>query len=255
MGMILDHFRLDDQVAVITGGNRGLGLGMAAALAQAGAHIVSVHRSGRATELSAAVSGAGRELLSLPLDVSEPDAAEQALNATLGHFGRADILINNAGVQRRYPSAEFPIEEWDLVINVNLRAVFQFCQAFGRQMLRQGRGKIINVTSVLSFQGGYTVPAYAAAKHAVSGLTKSLCNEWSSKGINVNAIAPGYMDTDMNEALKANAERSGAINARIPAGRWGTPEDLGGLAVFLASRASDYIHGEVITVDGGWMAR
>ncbi len=253
--MILDQFRLTDHVAVITGGNRGLGLGMATALAQAGAHIVSVHRSDRSTDLAKAVSSAKRELLTLPIDVGDEDAAEQVLSSTLRHFGRADILINNAGIQRRYPSHEFPVGEWDLVLNINLRAVFLFCQAFGREMLKQGRGKIINVTSVLSFQGGFTVPAYVAAKHAVAGLTKSLCNEWSSKGINVNGIAPGYMDTDMNEALKANVERSSAINARIPAGRWGTPEDLGGLAVFLASRASDYIHGEVITVDGGWMAR
>ena len=255
MSMILDHFRLDNQVAVITGGNRGLGLGMATALAQAGAHIVSVQRSAHTPALATAVAAADRELLTLSLDVGAPDAAEQALAATLQHFGRADILINNAGVQRRYPAAQFPIAEWDLVLNINLRAVFLFCQTFGREMLKHGRGKIINVTSVLSFQGGYTVPAYVAAKHAVAGLTKSLCNEWGSHGINVNGIAPGYMDTDMNEALKANAERSRAINARIPAGRWGTPEDVGGLAVFLASRASDYIHGEVITIDGGWMAR
>ncbi len=255
MDMILDLFRLDGQVAVITGGNRGLGLGIATALAQAGANIVSVQRKADAPELIAAVGQAGRNAHMVTLDVGATDAAQQALTATLQRFGRVDILVNNAGVQRRYPSAEFPVEEWDLVLNINMRAVFLFCKAFGRTMLKQGRGKIINITSVLSFQGGYTVPAYAAAKHAVAGLTKSLCNEWGSQGVNVNAIAPGYMDTDMNEALKANVARSAAINARIPAGRWGQPDDIGGVAVFLASRASDYVHGEVITVDGGWMAR
>ena len=255
MGMILDLFRLDGQVAVVTGGNRGLGLAVATALAQAGADIVSVQRSTEDSALRVAVEQAGRHVHIATLDVGETGAAQHALDAALQRFGRVDVLVNNAGVQRRYPAVDFPVEEWDRVQNINTRAVFLFCQVFGREMIRQGRGKIINITSVLSFQGGYTVPAYAAAKHAVAGLTKSLCNEWSSQGVNVNAIAPGYMDTDMNEALKANVERSQAINARIPAGRWGQPEDLGGVAVFLASRASDYIHGEVITVDGGWMAR
>ena len=253
--MILDLFNLNNQVAVITGGNRGLGLGIATALAQAGAHIVSVQRTDDTAQLAQAVAAAGRELLPLALDITQPETADLVLQATLLRFGRIDILVNNAGVQKRHPSHEFPLADWDEVMNVNMRAVFVFCQTFGREMLKQGRGKIINVASLLSFQGGLTVPAYAAAKHAVAGLTKALCNEWSSKGIHVNAIAPGYFDTDMNVALKADVNRNAAISARIPAGRWGQPEDMGGLAVFLASRASDYVHGQIIGVDGGWMAR
>lgn len=253
--MIMDMFRLDGQVAVVTGGNRGLGLGIAAGLAEAGAQIVSVQRSDAAPALAERVVAAGRELLVLPLDIGGAGAAERALEATLERFGRADILVNNAGVQRRHPVAEFPLDEFDEVLKVNLHSVFAFAQAFGREMLRQGRGKIINVASLLSFQGGITVPAYAAAKHGVAGMTKALCNEWAGQGVNVNAIAPGYMDTDLTEALKADPERSRAIGERIPAGRWGRPDDLAGLAVFLASRAADYVHGQVIAVDGGWLAR
>lgn len=253
--MILDKFRLDGQVAVVTGGNRGLGLGMAAGLAEAGADIVSVQRAPEAPELARRVAAAGRRLLPLGLDLAAADAAEQALAATLDHFGRVDILVNNAGIQRRAPATDFSLADWEEVIAVNQRAVFLFCQAFGRVMVGQGRGKIINVASLLSYQGGITVPAYAAAKHAVAGLTKALCNEWSGRGVNVNAIAPGYMDTDLNTALRANPERNRAISERIPAGRWGTPEDMAGAAVFLASAASDFIHGETIAIDGGWLAR
>lgn len=253
--MILDQFKLTGQVAVVTGANRGLGLGMATALAEAGAHIVSVQRSNDVGELAQRVQDAGREWLSVPVDIAADDAAERVLEATLKRFGRADILVNNAGIQRRHPANQFPIQDFDDVMNVNLRAVFLFCQVFGREMLAHGQGKIINVASLLSFQGGLTVPAYSAAKHAVAGLTKALCNEWSSKGVNVNAIAPGYMDTEMNVALKADVVRNQAISQRIPAGRWGQPEDMGGLVVFLASRASDYLHGQIIAVDGGWQAR
>jgi 2-deoxy-D-gluconate 3-dehydrogenase len=253
--MILDLFRLDNQVAVITGGNRGLGLGIATALAEAGADIVSVQRSTDTAALRANVSGAGRRLLTVTDDLAQAEAAQHVLAAALREFGRADILVNNAGLQKRHPAHLFPLEDFDAVVNVNLRAVFAFCQVFGNEMLKNGRGKIINVASLLSFQGGFTVPAYAAAKHAVAGLTKALCNEWSAKGLNVNAIAPGYMDTEMNVALKADAARNRAISERIPAGRWGLPEDVGGLAVFLASPASDYVHGQVIAVDGGWLAR
>jgi 2-deoxy-D-gluconate 3-dehydrogenase len=170
-------------------------------------------------------------------------------------IGRADILVNNAGIQRRAPAADFPLTDWDAVIDVNLRTVFAFCQTFGREMLARGRGKIINIASLLTFQGGITVPAYTASKHAVAGLTKALCNEWAGYGVQVNAIAPGYMDTDMNVALRADAERNRAISQRIPAGRWGAPADMAGAAVFLASPASDYVHGQVLVVDGGWMAR
>jgi len=253
--VILDHFKLDDRVAVVTGGNRGLGLGIATALAEAGADIVSIQRTTEASMLVEAVARVGRRVLPLAFDLAADDSADAALAATLRHFGRVDILVNNAGVQRRAPAADFSLADWDAVVAVDLRAVFTFCQAFGREMLRQGHGKIINITSLLAFQGGITIPAYAASKHAVAGLTQALCNEWAHQGVNVNAIAPGYMDTDMNAALRADPERSRAIGARIPAGRWGTAADLAGAAVFLASPASDYLHGHTIVVDGGWLAR
>jgi 2-deoxy-D-gluconate 3-dehydrogenase len=253
--MILDQFRLDGQVALVTGGNRGLGLGIAAGLAEAGANIVSLQRSADVSVLAGKVERAGKRLLPLALDLAEPQSAGKALEETLREFGRVDILVNNAGIQRRSPSTDFSLTDWDDVINVNLRAVFAFCQVFGREMVRQQHGKIINITSVLAFQGGLTVPAYAASKHAVAGLTKALCNEWAGRGVNVNAIAPGYMDTDMNVALLADAQRNRSISERIPAGRWGQPADLAGAAVFLASAASDYMHGQMLVIDGGWLAR
>lgn len=253
--MILDRFRLDGQVALITGGNRGLGLGMAAALAEAGADIVSVQRSIDVPALRERVHAAGRRLLPLALDLAAPDTAQHALAATLEHFGRVDILVNNAGIQRRAPATDFSLGDWQAVLAVNLDAVFRLCQVVGRELVRQGHGKIINIASLLAIQGGITVPAYAASKHAVAGLTKALCNEWASHGVNVNAIAPGYMDTDLNVALLADPVRSRAINERIPAGRWGTADDVAGAVVFLASRASDYVHGQLLVVDGGWLAR
>jgi 2-deoxy-D-gluconate 3-dehydrogenase len=253
--MILDQFRLDGQVALVTGGNRGLGLGIAAGLAEAGANIVSLQRSADVSVLAGKVERAGKRLLPLALDLAEPQSAGKALEETLREFGRVDILVNNAGIQRRSPSTDFSLTDWDDVINVNLRAVFAFCQVFGREMVRQQHGKIINISSVLAFQGGLTVPAYAASKHAVAGLTKALCNEWAGRGVNVNAIAPGYMDTDMNVALLADAQRNRSISERIPAGRWGQPADLAGAAVFLASAASDYMHGQMLVIDGGWLAR
>ena len=253
--MVLDSFRLDGRVALVTGGSRGLGLGMAVALAEAGSDIVSVQHSADAPALAERVEAAGRRLLPLALDLADSDAARRALDATLHSFGRVDILVNNAGVQRRAPATEFSFDDWEAVLAVNLDAVFRFCQVFGREMVAQGSGKIINVASLLSFQGGITVPAYAAGKHAVAGLTKALCNEWASLGVNVNAIAPGYMDTDLNEALLADPVRSRAISERIPADRWGTPEDMAGAVVFLASSASDYVHGHTLVIDGGWLAR
>jgi 2-deoxy-D-gluconate 3-dehydrogenase len=253
--LILDQFRLDGKVAVVTGGSRGLGFGMAVALAEAGAHIVSIQRASDTEALAERVTGAGRRFLPLTLDIGAETAAQEALDAALSSFGRVDILVNNAGVQRRAPAVDFPIEDWDTVINVNLRAVFLFCQVFGRQMLQQGRGKIINIASLQSVQGGITIPAYTASKHAIAGLTKSLCNEWASQGVNVNAIAPGYMNTDLNVALRANPVRERQISERIPAGRWGAPEDMAGAVVFLASPASDYVHGHMLVVDGGWLAR
>jgi 2-deoxy-D-gluconate 3-dehydrogenase len=253
--MILDDFRLDGRVATITGANRGLGLGIAAALAQAGADVVSVQRSDDAGAVRSAVEAAGRRFLAVTADVGAPDAATAALAATLDAFGRADILVNNAGVQRRSPAETFPAADWELVLNVNLNAVFRFAQCYGRHMLAHGGGKIVNIASLISLQGGYTIAAYAAAKHGVAGITQALCNEWAARGINVNAIAPGYMATEMNAALIADPARSTQIGARIPAGRWGDPGDLGGATVFLASRAADYIHGQMLAVDGGWLAR
>jgi 2-deoxy-D-gluconate 3-dehydrogenase len=255
--MILDKFRLDDQVAIVTGGGRGLGLGIAAGLAEAGADIVSVGRAVEQPFLAERVQAAGRRLLPLGRDLGALDdgMAEGILQAARNTFGRVDILINNAGINARRPAAEYSTAEWDQVVSVNLRAVFLLCRTIGDAMLRQGHGKIVNVASLLAFQGGITVPAYAASKHAVAGLTKALANEWAGRGVNVNAIAPGYMDTDLNIALRADPERNRQITERIPAGRWGTPDDLAGAAVFLASAAADYVHGEVLVVDGGWMAR
>ncbi len=253
--MILDQFRLDGKVALVTGGSRGLGFGMAVALAEAGADIISIQHTTQSEALAERIASAGRRFLPLMLDLGAETAAKEALDTALSWFGHVDILVNNAGVQRRAPAVEFSMEEWDTVININLRAVFLFCQAFGCQMLQQGYGKIINIASLLSVQGGITVPAYTASKHAIAGLTKSLCNEWASRGVNVNAIAPGYMDTDLNVALRANPERERQISERIPAGRWGRPEDMAGAVVFLASPASDYLHGHLLVVDGGWLAR
>ncbi len=253
--MILDQFRLDGKVALVTGGSRGLGFGMAIALAEAGADIISIQSASDTEELAGRIAGVGRRFLPLTLDIGAETAAEEALNVTLSHFGQIDILVNNAGVQRRAPAVDFSIEDWDTVININLRAVFRLCQVFGRQMLRQGSGKIINIASLLAVQGGITVPAYTASKHAIAGLTKALCNEWASRGVNVNAIAPGYMDTELTVALRANPQRDREISERIPAGRWGMPEDMAGAIVFLASPASDYMHGHMLVIDGGWLAR
>jgi 2-deoxy-D-gluconate 3-dehydrogenase len=253
--MVLDDFRLDGRVATVTGANRGLGQAIAVALAEAGADVVSVQRSDDSSATRSAVEGTGRRFLPVTIDVGAADAATLALEATLATFGRADILVNNAGVQRRSRAEDFPAADWDLVLNVNLNAVFRFAQTYGRYMLDHGGGKIINIASLISLQGGFTIAAYAAAKHGVAGITQALCNEWAARGINVNAIAPGYMATEMNSALIADPVRSAQIGARIPAGRWGEPPDMGGAAVFLASRAADYIHGQMLAVDGGWLAR
>lgn len=249
------NFSLEGKLAVVTGGNRGLGQGIAAALAQAGADIVSIQTRAECSETARLVAAAGRKLYSYPCDLAKLSTATAVVKQIEEEFGIVDILVNNAGVQRRHPAHEFPIEDWDFVMQVQLRSVFLLCQAFGEKMLERGRGKIINLASLLSFSGGLYVPAYAAAKGGVAQLTKALSNEWASKGINVNAIAPGYMATEMNTALMSDPVRTQQIMARIPAGRWGTPEDLGGAAVFLASPASDYVYGTIICVDGGWMAR
>jgi 2-deoxy-D-gluconate 3-dehydrogenase len=242
--MILDSFRLDGRVALVTGGNRGLGRAFAAALASAGASVAVLSRA----------EPESPQALWVPADLASFDATE-VVGQVVSTLGRIDILVNNAGIIRRADAVETSAEEWDEVLNVDLDAVFHLCQAAGRSMLAQGRGSIINVASMLSFQGGIRVPAYAAAKHGVVGLTKALANEWAAGGVNVNAIAPGYIATDNTAALRADTQRNAAIVERIPAGRWGTPEDLAGTAVFLASDAARYLHGAVIPVDGGWLAR
>ncbi|HOJ40880.1 MAG TPA: SDR family oxidoreductase, partial [bacterium] len=190
-----------------------------------------------------------------PVDLSRRTERKKLIDRVLGRYGRLDILVNCAGLQHRQPAVDFSLKQWDLLLSVMLTAVFELCQQAARVMLPRGKGKIINIASLLSFQGGWTVSAYAAAKHGVAGLTRALANEWASKGINVNAIAPGYFDTEMCAALKNDPNRERAIRERIPAGRWGRPEDLVGATIFLASAASDYVHGHILIVDGGWLAR
>ena len=253
--MILDDFSLHGQTAVVTGGNRGLGQGIACALAQAGADIVSVQSRSECAETTARVVALGRRCFSVRCDFAELADATALVHEVEETAGPVSILVNNAGIQRRHKAEDFPLADWDLMIQVQLRSVFLLCQGFGRRMLERSYGKIINIASLVSFSGGLWVTAYAAAKGGVAQLTKGLSNEWAARGINVNAIAPGYMATEMNTALMNDPVRSAQIMERIPAKRWGTPEDLGGTAVFLASRASAYMHGAVLAVDGGWMAR
>ena len=252
---ILDSFRLDDRVALVTGASTGLGQAIAKGLAEAGANVACHGNTRSADATCEAVSRLGRTSLAVTGDLSKKETPQKLVEATIERFGRLDILVNNAGTIRRAPAAEYTEEDWTTVIEVNLSAVFRLSQLAGRQMLSQGRGKIVNIASLLSFQGGITVPAYAASKGGVAQLTKALANEWAGKGINVNAIAPGYMRTDNTKALQENETRNRQILERIPAGRWGEPSDLAGAAVFLASAASDYINGEVLVVDGGWMGR
>jgi 2-deoxy-D-gluconate 3-dehydrogenase len=253
----LDLFRLDGRVALVTGASRGLGAAMAAALAGAGADVV-LHASEQPASATAEgiAQASGRNPVVLTADLANREAADRLIADALAAFGRLDILINNAGIIRRQPAASHSDEDWDRVIEVDLSNVFRLCRAAGRQMIeRQQGGKIINIASLLSFQGGVTVPGYAAAKGGVMQLTKALANEWAPHRINVNAIAPGYMETDNTQALRADPVRHRQITERIPAGRWGTPQDLAGAVIFLASRASDYVNGHVLVVDGGWMGR
>ena len=254
---VLSAFDLTGKTALVTGARRGIGRGMAEALASAGADIVGVSASleGEGSEVGAAVAGMGRSFAAYQADFADR-AAVNALVADLARDGvEPDILVNNAGTIRRKPAAEHPDEWWDEVIEVNLSAQFVLSREIGRGMIERGRGKIIFTASVLSFQGGVTVPGYAASKGGVAQLTKALANEWAGRGINVNAIAPGYVATDNTEALRNDPARQKAILERIPQGRWGSPEDFAGPVVFLASSASDYVNGEILVVDGGWMGR
>ncbi|HET9832768.1 MAG TPA: 2-dehydro-3-deoxy-D-gluconate 5-dehydrogenase KduD [Vicinamibacterales bacterium] len=249
-----DLFSLAGKVALVTGASRGLGAGMALGLASAGADVV-LHASTPAADTAGAIERLGRRAVTLEADLSDRSAADRLAVDALGVYGRLDILINNAGIIRRQPAETHGDDLWDVVIEVNLSSVFRLSRAVGRHMLERGSGKIINVASLLSFQGGITVPGYAAAKGGVAQLTKALANEWAARGINVNAIAPGYMVTDNTAGLRADEVRTRQITERIPAGRWGTPADLVGAVVFLASSASDYVNGHVLAVDGGWLAR
>lgn len=248
-------FDLTGKVALVTGGAIGLGFGMAKGLAQAGADVCLVTHTNNSAEAEAEIKALGRKVHVIVGDLSKEEELPKIVKETVDVFGRIDILINNAGIIRRTPVADHPAQDWHDVLNLNLNTVYFLSQLVGRQMIEQGSGKIINIASMLSFQGGINVPGYTASKHGVAGITKAMANEWASKGINVNAIAPGYMATNNTEQLRADAERSKAILDRIPAGRWGTPEDLAATAVFLASKASDYINGHVLCVDGGWMVR
>jgi 2-deoxy-D-gluconate 3-dehydrogenase len=255
--MILDSLKLTGKNALVTGSQQGLGAGIAIGLAEAGANVM-VH--GIEAEKAEAVRDdickvAGVQALSVIGDVCDQGFCEHMIARTVEAFGSIDILVNNAGIIRRAPAVEHSLADWHDVIETNLSSIFRLCQSAGRRMLPQGHGKIINIASLLSFQGGVFVPGYAAAKGGVAQLTKALANEWAPKGVNVNAIAPGYMATDNTAALRADPQRSRQILERIPAGRWGTPRDLAGVAVFLASPASDYVNGHVLVVDGGWMGR
>jgi 2-deoxy-D-gluconate 3-dehydrogenase len=253
--MILDQFKLDGKVAIVTGGSRGLGQGIAVGLAEAGADIALVDILDM-TESKEQIEKLGRKCIAITADLSKKESVATIVNSTIEQLGSIDILFNNAGIIRRAPITEFTEKDWDDVMNINLRTLFFLSQAVGKQMIKQARGgKIVNTASMLSFQGGIFVPSYTASKSAVMGLTRLLANELGAHNINVNAIAPGYMATDNTKALQEDPVRNKAILDRIPAGRWGTPEDLQGAAVFLASAAADYMQGYTIAVDGGWLAR
>ncbi len=252
----MNIFSLENKTAIVTGGNRGLGRGIAKGLAEAGAKVVIMASSDSVFRAADGLSADGLSVQSVKCDLSNEDNIKNGFSEAVALLeGKLDILVNNAGIQRRSKCEEFPLSDWDDVLNVNLRSVFILCQLAGRHMIPNGGGKIINLASMLSFFGGYTVPAYAASKGGVAQLTKALSNEWASKGINVNAIAPGYMATEMNTRLIEDSSRNAEILSRIPAGRWGKPEDMAGTAVFLASSASDYLSGAIIPVDGGYLSK
>lgn len=248
------HFDLTGRVAIVTGANTGIGQAIAIALAEAGAAVALAGRT-PAADTAERVRALGRKAALIGADLSTIAPVQQVVDQTLDELGGLDILVNNAGIIRRADALDFTEGDWDAVIDTNLKTVFFLCQSAGRHMVKQGRGKIVNIASMLSFQGGIRVPSYTASKSGVVGITKLLANEWAAKGINVNAIAPGYIATNNTAALQADETRNRQILERIPASRWGDPADLGGAAVFLASNASNYVNGHVLAVDGGWLAR
>jgi len=248
-------FSVAGKTAVVTGASRGLGQSMALALGRAGAHVCLVGRQPNLQPTCDLLHAHGCRSIAVVCDQTSTQGIAQAIDAVLAEWGQLDILVNNAGTFYRKPAVDWTMAQWDEVMAVNLRSVFELSQAAGKVMLQQGGGKIITIASVLGFQGGLTVPAYSASRHGVLGLTKALANEWAAHGINVNAIAPGYMDTDQNAGLFRDPARSRDLMARIPAGQWGKSSDIDGACLFLASPASDYMHGQVVVVDGGWMGR
>jgi 2-dehydro-3-deoxy-D-gluconate 5-dehydrogenase len=250
----MNPFDLSGRVALVTGANTGIGQAIAVALAQAGADVALAGRSA-ADETAGLVRAEGRRAILIGADLSSIAPVEGVVEQTVSDLGGIDILVNNAGIIRRADAVDFTEADWDAVIDTNLKSLFFLSQAAGRRMIEAGRGKIINIASLLSFQGGIRVPSYTASKSGVAGLTKLLANEWAAKGLNVNAIAPGYIATNNTAALQADENRNRQIMERIPAGRWGEASDLGGAAVFLASSASDYVNGHILAVDGGWLAR
>ncbi|MBV8271614.1 MAG: 2-dehydro-3-deoxy-D-gluconate 5-dehydrogenase KduD [Cupriavidus sp.] len=253
--MMTSQFSLQGRTALVTGGATGIGQAIAIALAQAGADVAITINRHPGAETRHAVEAAGRRCFAFEADLGDAAAVDALPKCVLNDIGPVDILVNNAGIIRRDAAERFADADWRDVTAINLDAVWKLSQRFGRAMLEAGRGRIINIASLLSFQGGVRVPAYAASKHAVLGLTRALANEWTGQGVTVNAIAPGYIETDNTAALRADPMRNRQILERIPAGRWGTPQDIGGTAVFLASAAAGYVSGQVIAVDGGWMAR
>jgi 2-deoxy-D-gluconate 3-dehydrogenase len=247
-------FSLEGRIALVTGANTGLGQGIALALAEAGADIAAAGIA-PPTETEAMVTALGRRFVAIQANLSSLEPIDRIVRETLDGLGGLDILVNNAGLIRRADAVDFSEQDWDDVMNVNIKSAFFMAQAAGRHFIAQGRGKIVNIASMLSFQGGIRVPSYTASKSGVAGITRLLANEWGAKGVNINAIAPGYMATDNTAQLRADEDRNKSILDRIPAGRWGVPADLGGTAVFLSSSASDYVNGAIIPVDGGWLAR
>ncbi|HMK66888.1 MAG TPA: SDR family oxidoreductase [Thermodesulfobacteriota bacterium] len=250
--MILDDFRLDGKVALVTGGSRGIGGAIVLALAEAGADVVAVSRKPE-PELAEVLAGTGKKFFHYLADLTQRQETKDVIPAALEKMGRLDILVNNAGICPRAPVLDFPEEDWDATLEINLTAPLLLSQAAARVMIPKKAGKIINIASILSYQGGINIPAYAATKHGLAGLTKACSNAWAGAGVNVNAIAPGYLKTEMTQALQNDPERAPVILKRTPAGRWGIPNDIAGAAVFLASQASDFMHGAVIPIDGGWL--